>query len=544
MVCPLKLQQKTACNKKNAHVDSRDTVRFSNGEHTDVIACVSNRTHVAASPSITGETCVVQTEVGSLETDTTVILHSIRGSSQMRMHAHFTPQSPAKSIVLQPLRSTVALPIQVLPGPPSGLVQYPVFVREYFDSMPFCNTKPSWSAFVATRTLHVLRQLSACKTWQRGRDNGVYFHAAELGVAFLEHTVVAFYQTDRGRNRVANMQMQRNRDLVSDETDASLFDTGNLTEFQLPSDNQISHISSSSSASQHTALQVGAVFSYFPPRPPAEYNVSILEPHPVLGRIPLDLTLVYPMTAVVLRFPGVYTIIEDSRQLRRDGTLQPFRAMQYATVRKRIATANMATRAPLRYITLVDAIPRTPVNINSAQSPHPVLFNVSAASTHTQAMRDLHLWRHLSQATSRSCQHWAPELTLILDVQSQYTHLVRLLIREGPCGPGFDAHRRLHDPGDASASDSECILLASTSTDTQRDALLAVQRRFTGRDPMGQLALYEYTAQYITPAVLALVFGNMSTQHSFCNVRNRLFAPASINTAVSQAVLWTHSSSS
>jgi len=47
-------------------------------------------------------------------------------------------------------------------------------------------------------------------------------------------------------------------------------------------------------------------------RPAGEYNVSILEPHPVLGRITLDLTLVYPMTAVVLRFPGVYTFIEDS----------------------------------------------------------------------------------------------------------------------------------------------------------------------------------------------------------------------------------------
>lgn len=372
----------------------------------------------------------------------------------------------------------------------------------------------------------------------------MYLHAAELGVAFLEQTVVAFYQTDRGRNRVANMQMQRNRDLVSHETDASLFDTGNLTEFQLASDDHNSNSSSSGSGSQHTVLRVGDVFSYFPPRPPREYNVSILEPHPVLGRIPLDLNLVYPMTAVALRFPGVYTIIEDSMQLRRDGTLQPFRAMQYATVRKRVATANRATRAPLRYITLVDPMPHSPQNINSAQSPHPVLFNVSADSTHTQAIRDLHLWRHLSQATSRSCQNWAPELTHIPDVQSQYTHLVRLLIREGPCGPGFHAHRRLHDPGDANATDSECILLASTRTDTQRDALLAVQRRFTGRDPMGQVALYEYTAQYLAPALLALVFGNMSIQHSFCNVRNRLFAPASMNTAVSQAVLWTHSSSS
>jgi len=544
MVCPLKLQQTTACDKKNAHIDSSDTVRFSNDEHTDVIACVSNRTHVSASPNITGETCVLLTGVGSLETETTVMLHSIRGSNQMRMHAHFTPQSAAKSTVFEPSRSTAELPIQVLPGPPSGLVQYPLFVHEYFDSMPFCNTKPSWAAFVALRTLHVLRQLSPCKTWQRGRDNGVYLHAAELGVAFLEQTVVAFYQTNRGRNSVANMQMQRNRDIVSHETDASLFDTGNLTELKLASGNHISNSSSSGSGNQHTALRVGDVFSYFPPRPPAEYNVSILEPHPVLGRIALDLNLVYPMTAVVLRFPGVYTIIEDSMQLRRDGTLQPFRAMQYATVRKRVATANMATRAPLRYITLVDPMPHSPPNMNSAQSSHPVLVNVSADSPHSQATHDLNLWRHLSQATSRSCQHWTPELTHISDVQSQYTHLVRLLMRKGPCGPGFDGHRRLHDPGDANASDSECILLASTRIDTQRDALLAVQRRFTRRDPMDQVALYEYTAQYLTPAVLALVFGNMSIQHSFCNVRNRLFAPASMNTAVSQSVLWTHSSSS
>jgi hypothetical protein len=551
MVCPLKLQQTTACDKRNVHVDSSDTVRFSSDERTDVIACMSNRTHAAASPSIAGETCVVLTGIGLLETDTTVMLHSIRGSNQMRMHADFTPQhkvttavSAAKRNVLVPSRSTAGLPIQVLPGPPSGLVQYPAFVDEYFESMPFCNTQPSWPAFAAARTLHVLRQLSPCKTWQRGRDNGVYLHTAELGVAFLEQTVLAFYKTDRGRDRVANMQTQKNLDLVSHVTDASLFDTGNLTEFQLASDDNNNSNSSSSSASQHTPLLVGDLFSYLPPLPPGEYNVSILEPHPVLGRMSLDLNLVYPTTVVVLRFPGVYTIIEDSMQVRRDGSVQPFRAKKYATVRKRVASPDMATRAPLRYITLVDQMPLSPPNINSVQSSHAVLVNVSADSPHTQATHDLQLWGHLSQATSRSCQHWAPELTHILDMQTQYTHLVRLLIREGPCGPGLDGHRRLHDPGDVNATDSECILLSSTRIDTQRDALLAVQRRFTGRDPVDQAALYEYTAQYLTPALLALVFGNMSIPHSFCNVRNRLFAPASLNTAASRVLLWTHSSSS
>ena len=46
--------------------------------------------------------------------------------------------------------------------------------------------------------------------------------------------------------------------------------------------------------------------------------------------------------------------VEDCMQLRRDGTRQPFRVKQYATVRKRVAIGNTATRAPLSYMTLVD----------------------------------------------------------------------------------------------------------------------------------------------------------------------------------------------
>jgi len=209
-----------------------------------------------------------------------------------------------------------------------------------------------------------------------------------------------------------------------------------------------------------------------------------------------------------------------------------------------VAIGNMATRAPLSYMTLVDQMPYSPPHMHSAQSSHSMLVNISADSPNAQATRDWHLWQHLSHATMWSCQHWASELTHIPDVQTQYTQLVRLLIREGPCGPGFDGHHLLHDPGDATASDTECILLASTRLDTQRDALLAVQRNFTGRDPVDQVALYEYTAQYLTPALLALVFGNGSTQHGFCNIRNRLLAPASLHTGSSRTVLWTHASPS
>jgi len=127
-------------------------------------------------------------------------------------------------------------------------------------------------------------------------------------------------------------------------------------------------------------------------------------------------------------------------------------------------------------------------------------------------------------------------------VLNQYMQAVRLLKRDGPCAPGFTGYDLLQDPGNAEFADSECVLLATTAEDTRRDALLVVQRRYMGRDATKQYEIYDYSAQYLTPALVRRVFGSEvrdGAQVSFCSVRDREHSPAAFEIALSRVGLWT-----
>jgi len=162
---------------------------------------------------------------------------------------------------------------------------------------------------------------------------------------------------------------------------------------------------------------------------------------------------------------------------------------------------------------------------------------VHTTLAYDSATREENLWQHLIAQTTQSCQDLVPLIAGIQDVQDQYISLVELLKTSGPCAPGFTGYDLLQDPGDTFFKDSECVMTATTAEDTGRDALLVVQRRYTHEG-----GVYDYAAQYLTPALVRQVFGNPSqngAQVSFCNVRDREHSPAAIETALSRVGLWT-----
>ena len=168
--------------------------------------------------------------------------------------------------------------------------------------------------------------------------------------------------------------------------------------------------------------------------------------------------------------------------------------------------------------------------------------SVDATLVYDAATREENLWQHITNQTTRSCQDLIAEIAAIPDIEDQYMRAVRLLKRDGPCAPGFTGYDLLQDPGNAEFADSECVLLATTAEKTRRDALLVVQRRYMGRDATDQYEIYNYSAQYLTPALVRRVFGSEvrdGAQASFCNVRNRELSPAALETALSRVGLWT-----
>jgi len=177
--------------------------------------------------------------------------------------------------------------------------------------------------------------------------------------------------------------------------------------------------------------------------------------------------------------------------------------------------------------------------LRAAALAHPRVNNIIVYDSST---REENMWQYLTGQTTRSCQDLVPVLAEIEDVQDQYVHLVRLLIHDGPCAPGFEGYDLLQDPGNLDVSDSECVLTATTSQDTGRDALMVVQRRFVERNRTNQYEIYNYSAQYFTPALVRHVFGDSSRAHmhvSFCNVRNLQHAPVAMETTLSRVALWT-----
>ena len=167
---------------------------------------------------------------------------------------------------------------------------------------------------------------------------------------------------------------------------------------------------------------------------------------------------------------------------------------------------------------------------------------VKSQLMYDSATREELLWHHLSVQTTGSCQDLVPLLRNVPDMQDQYEVLVRLLMHDGPCAPGFIGYDLLQDPGDVDVTDSECVMIASTAQDTGRDALLVLTRRFMGRDATNQFEHYDYSAQYLTPTLVRHIFGSSPqthTQVSFCNVRNVEHAPAAVDDVLSHVALWT-----
>ena len=159
------------------------------------------------------------------------------------------------------------------------------------------------------------------------------------------------------------------------------------------------------------------------------------------------------------------------------------------------------------------------------------------AATHEET-----LWQHITKQTTRSCQYLFSIIAAIPSIEDQYLQAVRLLKNIGPCAPGLTGYDLLQDPGNTEFMDSEYVLLATTAEDTRRDALLVVQRQYMGRDAKDQYKIYNYSAQYLTPALVRHVFASGlldSAQVSFCNVRDREHSSAAFETAMSRVGLWT-----
>jgi len=547
------------------------------------------------------------------------------------------------------------LQIDTLGEPGSGMVHYSPLVAHYFAHIPLCSARPGWAVFVASRSLVRLRGLAPCKTKQAGRHNFVHLHSAELGIDFLEVTVLAFFKTQNSQNRVADMRHLGNLAHVDLETNVSSLNIVAITEMQCSPGSQRFPSTTTSNTAQN--LSVGDVFTYFPPPMSDHVNISILVPEHLHGPTDAKYAIQYPSTAISLPFPGIYTIIEDGMTLRRSGATLPSRIKRYLRVWKRIAPASESiqpvdvTMVPLRHLTLIDIMKQSdmvpaPATLlsatvvdgmttdpsfiafyNHAQMPacdrsaqwdrhdadlnrsnaffdsqlpcvlaHPTAEGKQRNITYFQDLessktyatyvnansnyvvdvsntyyaifragknsimalwahaagdpalnvqlvynpvtREEILWQHIAQLTKRSCQDLVPLLQNITNIEDQYAQLVRLLIRNGPCAPGFPGFDILYDPGDSDTPGSECVLAATTAQDTGRDALLVVQRQHTAPDSTHRHLRYAYSAQYLAPTLVRHVFGTLS-HRSFCNVRDLLSAPKATSTTFARVALWT-----
>jgi hypothetical protein len=167
---------------------------------------------------------------------------------------------------------------------------------------------------------------------------------------------------------------------------------------------------------------------------------------------------------------------------------------------------------------------------------------VGSTLVYDRGTREESMWQHITYQTTRSCQDLIAVISAIPNIEDQYIQAVLLLKRDGPCAPGFTGYDLLQDPGNAVSVDSECVLLATTTEDTRRDALLVMRRQFTGRDATGKHMIFDYSAQYLTPSLVRHVFGSEvqdGAQVSFCNVRDPEHSPAAFKTVLSRVWLWT-----
>jgi len=172
-------------------------------QHSEIVPCVSTDGSQCVSKTAGGVFAFSGRQARGRSADTHDYLEKIRGTNRARLSADFTPEWML--IPMAPGIHSKMLQIDTLGEPGSGIVHYSPLVAHYFAHIPLCSARPGWAVFVASRSLVRLRGLALCKTRQAGRHNFVNLHSAELGIDFLEVTVLVFFKTPNSQNRVADM---------------------------------------------------------------------------------------------------------------------------------------------------------------------------------------------------------------------------------------------------------------------------------------------------------------------------------------------------
>jgi len=542
LTCALELQHRT-CDARNVVIRGGETVKLMNVAGQESVTCTSS--DAAFNDGNLIAPCTSHTRNWAFRNDgiaTGIFLHHVRGSNKMLVTSDFSPiLSSSTDAGSKP--HDALLRIEILPGVFTGMVHYDRFVEIYFKRLPSCSSQLTWSLHVATRTFVTVKRMCPCKVRQRNRGTFVYLHAVEFGIDFSDQTVVAFYKTQDGRNRLADLRTGKNAAVINLITETEDFDVRGVTEMQL-----LRH-ANNFEKSDSTMRWVGDIFQFQPSQPNRDYNVTISEPKLHNSLFPVNYTLQYPTTDILLRFPGVYTITEDTLKLRRNGKMLFSRSKRYVNVKKRIAPTNIAASAsilkhiPLRYVTLIDMMsPGFPSIILSLSSDvnttEATLTDSVSDNDASSGRREQEMWHYISTQTQRSCREIAPLLSHFVDIQAQYTHLVRILRRDGPCAPGITGYDFLQNPSHGNtAPDTECLLTASTTSNNGRHALLVVKREYRGMDKENLVGMYNYSAQILSPASVPYLFTN-TTQNSFCDIVNVLYSPRSSTNKVTPTILW------
>jgi len=386
LTCPLELQKKD-CNKDNVAVVDSTGIRLVGTQQTDIVACASTGGTQCQEFPIRGLTALPKTGLNIAGPSTRIYLQHTRGSNIAQMYADTTPDWTQKRRQAAEAAAVDVrlLKVAIVGASGTGMLHYNQSVAQYFHSLPLCSAHITWSIFLNSRTLARLQTIGPCKTEQTQRDNFVFFHSAELGIDFIDSTVLAFFKTANGHNRAADMRTVGNIARVSAVTNAVLFNVLSMTEMQLGRTSGITIVGDSTTVQP---FLVGDVFTYSPPPPTpsstgsgfTQVNITLLVPDPLQGPIHGNYSMQYPSMAISLPFPGVYTIIEDSMIQRQGGETLSSRSKTYLNVRKRTATqaqinnAQIVTHVPLQYLQLTNiVIPKVPHDIATGQTPHAVV---------------------------------------------------------------------------------------------------------------------------------------------------------------------------
>ena len=360
LTCQLELQTKE-CNKDNVVVANGTGIGLVGSKHTDIVACVSTGGPQCQELPVKGLVAKHKTGRNIAGPPTQIYLQSTRGRNYAQMHADVTPDwtqkrrqaADAAAVDLRLLKVAIV----GLHG--TGMLHYTRPVALYFATLPLCSSNINWASFLATPTMNRLQSIVPCKTRQAMRDNFIFLHPAELGVDFIDSTILAFFKSENGHNRAADMRTAQNVAKVSADTDTSGFHVQSMTEMKLSPNSGITR-----ERNTVESLLVGDIFTHtpLPATPSTSVNITILVPDPLRGPVDGNYIIGYPSMQIFLQFPGVYTIIEDSMAERRGGKTLSSRSKTYLDVRKRTATpaqtsnTQIVTHAPLQYMQLANIV--------------------------------------------------------------------------------------------------------------------------------------------------------------------------------------------